>query len=130
MSDASNSSVGSRPEDTGDLLERVNRSWAALEQMIEAIGDDQLAAAGEDGGWSIKDHLAHITTWEQILLARLTGKPDYEVVGMTAETFYGSDIDALNAAIFMANKDRTASDVRAKLQESHREVVTALEQLS
>ena len=46
------------------LLRRVHTAWEALEQSFAALSEARLTEPGVSGEWSVKDILAHVTTWE------------------------------------------------------------------
>src|SRR5574341_330088 len=62
------------PSSKTELLARIQAERAALEQAIANLSEAQMTALGPES-WSVKDHLAHVVTWEQILvLAHLQGR--------------------------------------------------------
>lgn len=77
------------------LLDQVERRWEILLQSFEGLPDSVIMEPNVVGHWSVRDVLAHITTWEEecrkSLPVILQGKrfPRYT-------TRYGG-IDAFNA---------------------------------
>src|SRR5215210_246839 len=53
-----------------DLIEGINGAWSNLERTIAGSDEEALTTPGGDR-WSVKDHLAHIESWERYLLALL-----------------------------------------------------------
>ncbi len=88
------------PEDKDELLERIQRQWAAQERPIGGLGDPQLTTRAQDGGWSVKDHLAHLAAWEQRLLAHLRGLTAPEGSGVDTGIPRTGDVDDFNAAAY------------------------------
>jgi hypothetical protein len=120
----------SGPRDKAQLLERIQQAWTALEQTIGRLSDEQMTAPEADGGWSVKDHLAHITAWEQYLLAVLEGRPLHEVMGLDEARYRAIDTDGLNVVIFERDKDRPLPEVLATFRQSHEQVLAALARLT
>lgn len=119
----------SLPRDKADLMARIRREWATLEQVIAGLSEAHLAAAEADS-WAVKDHLAHLIAWQQWLLRHhLRGEPDYVVMGVDAKTLETSDTDELNDIIYRRNRDRSGSEVLAELRESHAQVVATLDEM-
>ncbi len=49
-------------------LDEENRQWEAL---LDSIGENRMEQPGVAGHWSIKDIVAHITSWRRRTVARL-----------------------------------------------------------
>ena len=117
------------PLDKADLLGRIQREWDALQEVVNQLSEERLAAPGA-GGWSVKDNLAHITAWEQfMLLYHLQGHPPHEVMQVDAVTMDAVDEDGLNDILYRRNKDRSIAEVLADFHRSHQQVVAFLEQM-
>jgi hypothetical protein len=114
-----------------DLLNRVADSWRGLDEKVSSLSEARLTTAGSDG-WSAKDHLAHISAWEESLIALLEGHDRNAAVGLfgTEAESAGHDVDAINAVIQRRSKDRLAADVLATFRATHRRCVAAIEALS
>jgi len=117
------------PKDKADLLERIHASWVALEQTIATLDDEELISPDGDSGWAIKDHLAHVSAWDESAAAMLTGRPRHTALGVSEET-YREGTDAINRAIYETTKDRLLADVLADMQATHRHALAAIERLS
>ena len=120
----------SLPRDKPELLERIQQARAALEQTISQLSDGQLVAAGHASGWSVKDHLAHLTIWEQGLAALLQAQPRYAAMHVDERTYVSADEDSLNALIYQRNKERSLAEVLAAFRQAHQQVLDALEGLT
>lgn len=53
------------------LLNRLESAWASLQESFAGLSDDQLIEPGVSEEWSVRDILAHVTTWEQEALQYL-----------------------------------------------------------
>jgi hypothetical protein len=51
--------------DNQQLVKKLEQSWAALKESYDGLSDAQLTAPGVMDTWSVKDILAHVTTWEE-----------------------------------------------------------------
>lgn len=58
------------PENRDELLQHYHRTRADLLAAIDGLADEQMTAPSLDG-WSIKDHLAHIASWDEIRAAEV-----------------------------------------------------------
>ena len=51
--------------DRRQLLKRVDEAWEAFNESYTGLSDVQLLEPGVTGTWSVRDILAHVTTWEE-----------------------------------------------------------------
>jgi hypothetical protein len=102
------------------LLKRLDTAWAALKESYAGLPDSLLMEPGVMGNWSVKDSLAHVTTWEEEALKYLPliiegGRPPRYAK-------YGG-IDAFNAQMTEQKRGLSLSDVRRQLDETHRRLI-------
>jgi uncharacterized protein (TIGR03083 family) len=116
------------PRTMTDLRRRVDRDWTRLNEAIGRLSEAQVTAPGADG-WSIKDHLAHLTAWERSVLGLLRGQPRHEVMGLDEAT-YEAGFDQANAVIQRRSQARPLDEVMADFQTTHAEVLTMLGDLT
>jgi hypothetical protein len=120
-----------QPRTTEELLARIADGWAALNQRITSLSAAQLTTPGPGGGWSVKDHLAHLATWEGMLIALLEGRPIHTAFGMSrAEYDALESTDALNAIIAEQNRNAPLEEVMRTVEETHAWLVTKISALA
>lgn len=116
------------------LLDRIKSARAPLDELIAQLTEEQMLQPGAENKSSVKDLLAHITTWEQHLARRLTAavkdkSPDVYVIDPD-EPGESEGIDALNAYIFARNAQLPLQQVLADYHRSPQDVLQAVEALS
>jgi len=117
----------SLPQNKAELMARLQREWAAVEQAISGLTEAQMVAPGEEG-WSVKDHLAHLTHWEQILvLSQLGDRPFVEAANVDDETARLPPEGGLNESMQQRDKDRPLAEVLADSRRSHQQVLDTLD---
>jgi hypothetical protein len=89
------------------------------------LSDAQLREPGVAGNWSVKDILAHVTTWEEEALKYLPlivkgGRPPRYSVK------YGG-IDAFNAQMTEQKRGLSLADVLDQLDETHRRLIAYIQ---
>src|SRR5215467_13608651 len=99
------------------VLKRLNDAWLALKESYAGLTDSQLLELGVTGNWSVKDILAHITTWEEEALKHLPlvlegGRPP------RYSAKYGG-IDAFNALMTKHKAGLALTEVLEQLDEIH-----------
>ncbi len=108
-------------EQVEKLLKRLDTAWTAFKESYAGVPDAQLLEPGIAGDWSVKDILAHVTTWEEEALKHLPlimagGRPPRYV------TAYGG-IDAFNARMTAQKRGLSLADVRRQLDDTHHRLI-------
>ncbi len=107
--------------DRQQLLKQLDKAWAAIKASYAGLSDAQLTEPGVTGDWSVKDILAHVTTWEEEALKYLPlilkgGRPPRYSIK------YGG-IDAFNAQMTEQKRGLSLSEVVRQLDETHGRLV-------
>jgi DinB superfamily len=103
------------------ILRTLDAAWAGLQESYCGLPDAALLEPGVAGDWSVKDVLAHVNTWQEEALAHLPVIAAGGTPPRYATTFGG--IDAFNARTAERKRDMSLSDVRRRLDETHRRLV-------
>ena len=103
--------------DKQQLLKQLDKAWAAIKESYAGLSDALMTEPGVTGDWSVKDILAHITTWEEEALKYLPliskgGRPPRYSVK------YGG-INAFNAQMTEQKRGLSLSEVLKQLDETH-----------
>src|SRR3954470_18495707 len=98
------------------LLDKLDKAWAALMESYNGLSDSQLMESSVTGDWSVKDILAHVTSWEEEALKYLPliikgGRPPRYAT-------YGG-IDAFNARMTEQKRSLSLSETLRQLDETH-----------
>jgi hypothetical protein len=107
------------------LLNRLDRAWCVFKASYAGLPDSELLEPGVTGAWSMRDIIAHVTTWEEEALKHLPlvlmGKrpPRYSVT-------YGG-IDAFNALTTEQKKNLSLREVFRHQEGVHRRLIALIE---
>jgi DinB superfamily len=107
------------------LIEQLDRAWIAFRESYAGLARPILLAPGVTKTWSIKDIIAHVTTWEEEGLKHLPAiledrkPPRYSVV-------YGG-IDAFNALMTAKKANLSLAEVLEQQEHVHRRIVEIVE---
>ena len=115
--------ASTRGEAVADLMRAEH---ARLDALLAGIPDEQFIQPGAFGEWSVKDMLAHITFWEQRLIAYLNGARESLIQPGEDEQ---AGIDRINAGLLVANRDRPLADVRESFASSYQQTLALVESL-
>lgn len=103
------------------LLQRLDAAWTAFKESYAGLTDAQILEHGVTGEWSVRDIIAHVTTWEEEALKHLPliiagGRPP------RYSTAYGG-IDAFNALTTEQKRSLSLSEVRRQQEDIHCQLV-------
>jgi DinB family protein len=104
------------PSSAQRVLRRLDQAWAAFRQSYAGLSDAELSEPRAVGEWSVKDIVAHVTTWEAEALQYLPliaegGRPP-------RYSRYGG-IDAFNAQTTERKRGLSIQDVLRDLDDTH-----------
>lgn len=107
------------------LLSRLDAGWLAFRASYAGLSDAQLLEPGVTGAWSIRDIIAHVTTWEEEALNHLPAVLENRRPPRYSVTYGG--IDAFNALMTARKKGLSLSEVVRQQDEVHRRVIDMIE---
>ena len=82
------------------LMLEIEDGWLIINQAIDSLSKAQMTTLRDDEGWTVKDHIDHMTAWERSALYFLQGKPRHEGLGVEESVYLSEDEDSINAAIY------------------------------
>jgi hypothetical protein len=105
------------------VFQKLEQAWTALKESYSGLSEAQFTESGVMGEWSVKDILAHVTTWEEEALNALPlilsgGRPP-------RYTRYGG-IDGFNAQMAEQKRDMALPEVLRYLEETHHRLLDYL----
>jgi hypothetical protein len=115
------------PDDPATIPDRMRAEHARLEALLAGISDEQFVRPEAYGAWSGKDMLAHITFWEQRVIAYINGAKESLVRPDEDEQ---AAVDRINAEVLAANREKPLAEVRAEFERSYQQVLHVAESLS
>jgi hypothetical protein len=107
------------------LLKSLDKAWREFTASYEGLSEKDLLEPGVTKAWSVRDIIAHVTTWEEEALKHLPGiragrrPPRYSVT-------YGG-INAFNALMTEQKKGLSLAEVRTAQAAVHRRLVAFIE---
>ena len=118
------------PKSKAELISQIEREWSALMDVVARLSPEQMLRPDE-GGWSPKDNLAHLTEWMNILVGYyFDHRPAHEVVGVDPEVTAEWDFEVMNAIMFKRDRDRFLEQVLDELKGTYPKVYDRLEAIS
>lgn len=114
--------MGTTGNHAREILAKIETTWDDLQSACDGLSDEDMQAPGVTGEWSVKDLLAHVTTWEEVTMtlsrAQLTGTPPPG--GDDGEPW---DLDRFNARTSAEKAALSLDEVRRQLAATHEELL-------
>ena len=107
------------------FIENLEQTWAAFNESFTSLSDGQMVQPGVCGEWSVKDILAHVSTWEEESLKYLPTILRGEQTPRYTKLYGG--IDAFNARMSEECRGLSLDEVRKRLEHTHHRLMTYLE---
>lgn len=117
--------VTSMPE----LIERIDETWQSWITTIRALDEAALVGPTGAAGWTVRDHITHVTAWEATLSAALTGRPQHEALGIPKAVFENPDIDITNEHIRAAHAHLAGREAVSEALVGHDTFIDVLQTL-
>lgn len=106
---------------TGDrLVLRLEKAWSELRDSYAGLTESELTVPGAAGEWTIKDIVAHVTTWEGEALEHL---PTIMRGGRPPRYASQGGIDAFNARTAGQKANLSLTTVFQQRDDTHRRLV-------
>jgi uncharacterized damage-inducible protein DinB len=109
------------PEDKQSLLDHYRTTRDALLAAIDGLTDAQFTDRTLDG-WSVKDHLAHIATWDDVRASEV----ERISAGHATAWPLGEPADSYNPIAYELRKDLSVAQVRWELDTTRRKLLDAI----
>lgn len=119
-----------RPTTKKQLLEAMQTEQQSLEELLAGLSPDQMTRPGIVGEWSVKDVLAHLIEWEQMVLSWYSAGLRGEVPATPAEGFTWAQLPQLNQQIYEKHCDQPLADIQKEFKPSYRKILTTVEGIS
>lgn len=112
-----------------ELVTRLEEARKALRAGIRGLTEEQMTRSGVVEEWSVKDLLAHVTSWEELALPDLArmARGDKAVLGSV--DLYAANFDPMNAIIMSMRRDLPLDQVLRELDIFHADFVAGVARL-
>lgn len=122
--------VRQQPRNRSQLLEAIAVSWNRCVALIDTLTADQWTSATDVMGWSVKDHVAHVTAWENVVIEVFRGgSPQYATLQMSETEWATGGIDGADAVIHARKAGQSLHRVKNNRDVTHARIVTILSEL-
>ena len=114
-----------------DLIAFTSTKWSALVAYVDGLPDEQWTSLKDAAGWSVKDHVSHLTSWDRAAIALLRYRvPLKETLGISAAAWSAGSYDPMNEEIRQRALDDPVQKVQADRDATWADLVALLSDLS
>jgi hypothetical protein len=116
--------------DKSKLIQEIQTNYEFAERTLVLVPTETVGEAGVCGRWSVKDLIAHLTSWEQRTL-RWMAEAEQGIALTVPEVGFGWDqFDALNDVYYQRSKDRALDDILAAFHQTQSEILSLVQRLT
>jgi len=113
-----------------ELLVDIEHAWTTLNATLDNLTEAQMTVPKDAQGWTVKDHIVHLTFWERSVVVFLQGQPRHQGLGVEETLYLKGNDDEINAAIYQEHKDLPLSETLAQFRSTHQQLLKLLETLT
>ena len=121
------------PTNKVEFLDELQESWSELQLALDGFSEEQMTQRTDQVGWTVKDHLSHLVSWERGIIALLRRRPRWEAMGVDVETattrLNPRTEDELNETMRDAAQSLSLADVRDQLSQTHDELADLVDSM-
>lgn len=110
-----------------ELIANMRRDRARLDELLAPLDDARMIEPGLGDGWSVKDHLSHMASWERMIVAHLRDGSDHEVARMDEGAYTTATLDELNERLHQLQRDAPVTEVRKEFVDAHLAIVAFID---
>jgi hypothetical protein len=122
--------TGQAPSGKDDLLLEIGTAWEELQSTLVRLSTAEVTGLHDPEGWTVKDHLTHLTAWEESVISFLQRRPRHEGLGVDEATYATAAFDDINAVIQKLRKEVPLDQALALLRATHRRLLALLDPLT
>ena len=115
-------------QDKASLLKRIRKDRAAIDSVLAQVGAVDMDSPVTDGGWTVRDVMAHITWWEHYALERLQEAQQGQspqLLGHLSE----ADVEQINAEAHAEGRAKSLATVETEYPNVHQQLMAAIEDI-
>ena len=117
---------GETPEDFSAqalqlYLSKIELSWNRWIAALDQLDDDQIVASGTCGDWSVKDMIGHVAVWDEVAIEKTES-----ILSSANRQPPAESLDAFNDRTWKAFRDRSLSDLKDWMVETHARMIVAI----
>lgn len=107
------------------LLDELGAARAEWDTLLAEVGEERMTEPGAAGDWSVKDMIAHLTSYSQRFISASEAHFRGELPPLDGTE--GMDFETLNQHYYGLNKDRPLAEVLAESEQVFKRLLEVTE---
>ena len=117
--------------DKTDLVRHVLDAWNEFRAFTDALPDVEWTTNTDPAGWTVKDHVVHVTAWDEADIAvTFQGVTKQQALSLSDDAWMSLDWDMMNAEIRDHHLGDSVAQVRANQQPVFEQILSIIEGFS
>jgi hypothetical protein len=113
------------------LIDSTTTAWNTLVTYIDGLAVEQWTEPRDAAGWSVKDHVSHVTQWDRAVIEALRNQvPMRETLGISETAWSAGSFDPMNEEIRHLADTEGVDRVKADRDATWTELVALMDELS
>ncbi len=112
------------------LLEDSHAAYQKLTNYVEKLSPQEMEMTGVVGDWSVKDVLAHLAEWHEMVMHWYDSGLKGETPAVPGEGYTWRSLPALNQMIYEKHHARSLEDIQTWFQGTHQKTIQIVESRS
>jgi hypothetical protein len=114
-----------------DLIAQTTTAWNTFVTYVDGLTAEQWTGPSDAAGWSVKDHVSHVTHWDRAVIAALRNQvPMRETLGISETAWSAGSFDPMNEEIRHLANTAGVDRVRADRDATWTDLVALMDELS
>jgi hypothetical protein len=118
-----------RPTNKKLWIDQMQKEHQRLIQQLDLLSEEEICRHCERTGYAIKDVLAHLTSWEQLVLGWYRAGIDGEKPQLPYPGYTWRQIPELNAMFYQRDKDKPLPQVLQLFHASYQEIADIIQSM-
>ena len=119
----------SKPNTKNEVIEAAQTERTALEKLLTTLTPDQMTQPNVIGEWAIKDVLAHLIEWEQMVMKWYQTGLRGKIPAVPSEEYNWGQLPQLNHAIYLKHRDRSLAEIQKEFKSSNKKIMKMIESI-
>jgi hypothetical protein len=112
------------------LVVSIASARTALMETLDQLTNQQMTDLHDPHGWTVKDHIAHLSAWEHSVVYFLGGRPRSAELKIDLSLYREGSDDEINAVLYQRSKEIPLEVVLEEFHEVYQELMKMLQGLT